>query len=109
MFSTVPIHHAYLLTSQLTRVFPITHSPVLSRLFFSPHSTTPGTILIAIRVTTADEFERCTVAYRNKTWPGASLRFVVLEDNTRSPTVGYCFAAKRKSDDSETGDEPSQK
>jgi hypothetical protein len=109
MFRTVPIRDAYLLTFQLTRVFPITHSPVLSRLFFSPHSTTPGTILIAIRVTNADEFERCTAAYRNKTWPGASLRFVVLEDNTRTPTVGYCFAAKRKSDDGETGDEPSLK
>ena len=109
MFRTIPIRDAYRLTFQLTRVFPITHSPVLSRLFFSPHSTTPGTILIAIRVTNADEFERCTAAYRNKTWPGASLRFVVLEDNTRTPTVGYCFAPKRKSDDSETGDEPSQK
>ena len=81
----------------------------LSRLFFSPHSTTPGTILIAIRVANADEFERCTAVYRNKAWPGASLRFVVLEDNTRTPTVGYCFAAKRKSDDGETGEEPSQK
>lgn len=97
------------LHEQLTRVFPITHSPVLSRLFFSPQSTTQGTILIAIRVTNADEFERCTSVYRNKTWPGASLRFVVLEDNVRTPTVGYCFAAKRKSDDEETGDEPSQK
>lgn len=97
------------LHEQLTRVFPITHSPVLSRLFFSPQSTTPGTILVAIRVITADEFERCTAVYRNKSWPGASLRFVVLEDNTRSPTVGYCFAAKRKSDENETGDEPSQK
>ena len=94
---------------QLTRVFPITHSLVLSRLFFSPHSTTPGTILIAIRVTNPDEFERCTAVYRNKAWPGASLRFVVLEDNIRTPTLGYCFAAKRKSDNDETGEEPSQK
>ena len=37
------------------------------------------------------------------------MRFVVLEDNIRVPTVGYCFAAKRKSDDNETGEEPSQK
>ena len=109
LFRTVPIRDSYLPTLQLTRVFPITHSPVLSRLFFSPQSTTPGTILIAIRVTNADEYERCTAVYRNKTWPGASLRFVVLEDNTRSPSVGYCFAAKRKSDESDTGDEPSQK
>ena len=108
-FRTDPIHDAYLPISQLTRVFPITHSLVLSRLFFSPHSTTPGTILIAIRVTNADEFERCTAVYRNKAWPGASLRFVVLEDNSRTPTVGYCFAAKRKSDSNETGEEPSQK
>ena len=109
MFRKIPIGDAYLLTSQLTRVFPITHSLILSRLFFSPHSTTPGTILIAIRVANADEFERCTAVYRNKAWPSASLRFVVLEDNTRSPTVGYCFTAKRKGDDNETGDEPSQK
>lgn len=109
MFRKVPIRGAYLPTFQLTRIFPITHSPVLSRLFFSPHSTTPGTILIAIRVTNADEFERCTTVYRNKTWPGASLRFVVLEDSTRPPSVGYCFATKRKSDESDTGDEPSQK
>jgi len=94
---------------QLTRVFPITHSLVLSRLFFSPHSTTPGTILISVRVTNPDEFDRCTAVYRNKSWPGASLRFVVLEDNIRTPTVGYCFAAKRKSDNDETGEEPSQK
>lgn len=109
MFRIIPIPNAYLLAFQLTRVFPITHSPVLSRLFFSPHSTTPGTILIAIRIINADEFERCTTVYRNKSWPGASLRFVVLEDNTCSPMPGYCFAGKRKSDDSETGDEPSQK
>jgi hypothetical protein len=37
------------------------------------------------------------------------LRFVVLEDNTRSPSVGYCFATKRKNDEKDTGDEPSQK
>lgn len=109
LFRTVPISDAYLPVFQLTRVFPITHSLVLSRLFFSPHSTTPGTILIAIRVTNPDEFERCTAVYRNKTWPGASLRFVVLEDNTRNPTVGYCFAAKRKIDNDETGEQPSQK
>ena len=104
----VPFPSAYL-TFQLARVFPTTHSPVLSRLFFSPHSTTPGTILIAIRVTNAEEYERCTTVYRNKTWPGASLRFVVLEDNTRSPSVSYCPASKRKNDANETGDEPSQK
>lgn len=37
------------------------------------------------------------------------MRFVVLEDSTRAPTVGYCFAAKRKGDTDETGEEPSQK
>ena len=96
------IEHAYFPTSQLTRVFPITRSLVLSCLFFSPYPTTPGTIFIAIRVTDADEFERCTAVYRNKAWPSASLHFIILEDNTRTPTVCYCFAAKRTNDDKET-------
>ncbi|GLB35809.1 hypothetical protein LshimejAT787_0300970 [Lyophyllum shimeji] len=67
---------------QLHRVFPSSSSYYLSKLLFCPDSSKPGRILIAREVHTAEDYNKCLVPFRGRSWPNALLRFSLLDENT---------------------------
>ncbi|KAH9858338.1 hypothetical protein C2E23DRAFT_803657 [Lenzites betulinus] len=64
---------------QLYRVFPISHSFYLSKLLFSPN-TSSARMLVGKEVHSAEEYRRHTVPYQGRSWPGALLRFSVVDE-----------------------------
>ncbi|KNZ80634.1 hypothetical protein J132_04876 [Termitomyces sp. J132] len=67
---------------QLARVFPSTNNYYLHKLLFFPDASQPGRILIGSQVRNAEEYNRCIVAFRDRTWPNASLRFTLMNGKT---------------------------
>lgn len=62
---------------KLTRVFPVTRSFYLSKLFFTQNN---GTILIGVQADSEERYNQYIAPYRHKSWPGALLRFTVHDD-----------------------------
>lgn len=71
---------------QLTRVFPTNNIYYLNKLLFFPDASQPGRILIGSQVRNAEEYNKCVVPFRGRTWLNASLRFALVDGNTG--TVG---------------------
>ncbi|TFK95036.1 hypothetical protein K466DRAFT_508551 [Polyporus arcularius HHB13444] len=71
------------LYSQLYRVFPISHSFYLSKLYFSHNTASPGRILIGKEVHSASDYDHHVAPYLGRSWPGALLRFTVVDDTPR--------------------------
>lgn len=93
---------------KLTRVFPVTRSFYLSKLFFTQSN---GTILIGVQADSEDRYNQYIAPYRHKSWPGALLRFTVHDDSVDTATPSASSAAwniKRKQD-REQGEERASK
>ncbi|PIL31453.1 hypothetical protein GSI_06154 [Ganoderma sinense ZZ0214-1] len=76
------------LYSQLYRVFPISHSFYLSKLLFSPNSSTSARLLIGKEVHSAEEYNHHVAPYQGRSWPGALLRFSVFDETPhKSPNM----------------------
>ncbi|KAI0699389.1 hypothetical protein C8T65DRAFT_581265 [Cerioporus squamosus] len=71
------------LCSQLYRVFPISHSFYLSRLLFSPNTASFGRISIGKEVHSASDYDSHVAPYLGRSWPGALLRFTVVDETPR--------------------------
>ncbi|THH31949.1 hypothetical protein EUX98_g2227 [Antrodiella citrinella] len=70
------------LYTQLYRVFPIHNPYYLSKLMFSPTSSTAASrILIGKEAHSAEEYEKHIAPYQGRAWPNAVLRFSVFDEN----------------------------
>nr|VWO94379.1 N/A [Ganoderma boninense] len=74
------------LYNQLYRVFPISHSFYLSKLLFSPNSSSSARLLIGKEVHSAEEYNHHVAPYQGRSWPGALLRFSVFDETPHKST-----------------------
>ncbi|KAG6919025.1 hypothetical protein DXG01_009735 [Tephrocybe rancida] len=70
------------LYAQLNRVFPSSNKYYLSKLLFFPDATKPGRILIGSQVHNAEDYNKCILAFRGRSWPNASLRFSLIDGSS---------------------------
>ncbi|KAJ4485731.1 hypothetical protein J3R30DRAFT_3697104 [Lentinula aciculospora] len=71
-------HQAYLLV-KLYRVFPISHSIILSELVFSPDSSI-SRVLLSREVRTAEEYSLAVTPFAGRAWTSPLLRFSVSDE-----------------------------
>ncbi|KIK70603.1 hypothetical protein GYMLUDRAFT_253953 [Collybiopsis luxurians FD-317 M1] len=64
---------------QLYRVFPISHSIVLSKLLFSP-GLTSSRVLVSTEVRTAEEYRLAVAPFNGRKWESPMLRFSVSDE-----------------------------
>ena len=70
---------------QLSRVFPISHNYILSKLLFSPDSTRPAArILIGKEVRNTEDYRRAIEPLQGRVFAGALLRFWVSDETTHA-------------------------
>ena len=69
------------LIAQLCRIFPISVSFYLSKLVFSPHSSTKNSprILIGLEAHSEEEYNLHVAPYQGRAWPAPVLRFMVYD------------------------------
>ncbi|RDB28832.1 hypothetical protein Hypma_015902 [Hypsizygus marmoreus] len=68
------------LYNQLHRVFPSSHNYYLSKLLFCPDASQSARILMAQEVHNADDYARCLLPYKGRSWSNALLRFSVYDE-----------------------------
>ncbi|KIP11681.1 hypothetical protein PHLGIDRAFT_10460 [Phlebiopsis gigantea 11061_1 CR5-6] len=68
-------------STQIYKVFPLAHAYFISRLIFSPNPNAPGqSILVGLEAHSAEEYDKHVEQYKARFWPGALLRFSVLDE-----------------------------
>jgi next-to-BRCA1 protein 1 len=80
---SVTLHccHPYRSTPQLYRVFPISQNYYLSKLLFSPDSSSNARILIAKEVHSNDDYRACLATLPVRVYPSPLLKFTVFDEN----------------------------
>ncbi|KAK7007044.1 hypothetical protein R3P38DRAFT_3034986 [Favolaschia claudopus] len=86
-FSSFPTYDQLYL--QLYRLFPISHSYYLSKLLFSPDSSSKSSILIGTEVHNADQYNAAIAPYNNGLASNAMLRFTVYDETPHKLPAGF--------------------
>ncbi|KAJ3555842.1 hypothetical protein NM688_g2351 [Phlebia brevispora] len=76
------------LTSQLYKAFAGVNAFYLSEILLCPNANAPNSrILIGKAAHNASDYDKHTKSYQGRSWPGAVLRFTVLDEVSDSDTV----------------------
>lgn len=73
---------------QIYKVFPVANAYFISRLIFSPNPRAPGqAILVGLEAHSAEEYDKHVAQYQGRSWPGALLKFTVLDETPHKSPV----------------------
>lgn len=94
-------HPQHACARQIYKVFPLANAYYISRLIFSPNPKAPGqSILVGLEAHNADEYDKHVRQYQGRAWPGALLKFTVLDETPhKRPAAAGAEPLQAESDD----------